>query len=176
MKKLITALALFVSASAYAFQPMPDSVQTGRFVTAYTLNQFNLNPKSPAIPFASDITTGNIQLNRPGHQLRLTLYRRNPACPKDAMCMMMMPAPVEIVLPIVNVVSGLCGGRIIVAEQDLRPVDGGLTSLQVVDESGDVCQSKGGGVKRADVDVILTEQPARSNETIVSKMSGLPVR
>jgi hypothetical protein len=173
MKKLIAILVLSASSYAQAFQALPMNDTKGAYVAAYTLNQFNINPQSLAIPNTSNIYAGNIQINMEAKELRLTLFHRSN-CPKGAMCIMMIPPPTEIVLPIVHIGSGFCGGHIIVAEQDLRPVDGGLTSLEIVDDNGNLCEPKTGVVKT--VEMTLTEQAARSTQNIVSTFTGLPVR
>ncbi|MCC2677811.1 MAG: hypothetical protein K0R29_387 [Pseudobdellovibrio sp.] len=63
----------------------------------------------------------------------LTIEEKHKPCPAGMMCAAVMPAPVQIELPIVKVETDSCGVKHVVAKRDLRPVDGALQVLKVVD-------------------------------------------
>ncbi len=63
----------------------------------------------------------------------LFVEERHIPCAPNMMCAAVMPAPIEIELPIVKVETDSCGVKHVVAKRDLRPVDGALQVLKVVD-------------------------------------------
>lgn len=85
-----------------------------------------------------DITGGNVQVDFMNQEVTLKLQ---PAynCPESAACALVMPAPVEITLPIINVERTTCGTRIFRAKKDLRPVDGDMKEIIIIDNKGNTC-------------------------------------
>jgi hypothetical protein len=164
MKKLIALLSLTL-ATVTSHAAANDA--------AYSLNTFNIGQGSYVLPDSNSITSGTIEIDRTNKQLKLTLQRRF-FCPAGAMCAMVMPAPVEITLPVVYIGSGFCGGVIVNAERNLMRVDGGRVQIEIVDDNGNICEHPDKTTVKA-VHVTVTEQAARSNKTVVSEMTGFPI-
>lgn len=61
-------------------------------------------------------------------------------CPPGAMCIAMMPIPLEVTVPVQSVTVGSCGETIYEGLVDQRPVDGIMQKLTVVDHRTDTCK------------------------------------
>jgi hypothetical protein len=108
-----------------------------RGVYTAELDQLNIDSQ---LPMSSSIYGGAITVDYDQDQAVLTLYPRFN-CPADAYCAQMMPAPVVIELPIVSVYKDDCGSRVIVAEQNLVPVDGFFEQLEIHDNRSMTCKT-----------------------------------
>jgi hypothetical protein len=106
------------------------------------------NPAAPRRVLSAAVY--NVQGNVPGRfnvgvvnvsRSKITLnLPRAYHCPPGRMCAMVMPAPLNIDLPLVSAEQGSCGERIYVAQRDSRPVDGALQTITVTDHSRSTCE------------------------------------
>lgn len=145
----LAALGAFAAATYAADVPG----QKG-FFTA-TLNEFHVDPNSD-LTFAP--TAGSLALN--GHQARLVLHPHTIYCFRSP-----CPQPIgsDIRLPVVSVEEIGCGSLKIVAQRDMRMVDGILQRLTVIDHSHRVCMDLRQGVEVAyETDAPRTNVKTRS--------------
>ena len=82
---------------------------------------------------------GSVTLDYDKKEVSLTFERRMPPCPEHKACIMMMPAPMQITLPIVSVKTDGCNLNTVVASQDQRPVDGIFQSFTLLDATNPKC-------------------------------------
>jgi hypothetical protein len=151
MKKVMFAIAtLFAAAQVHAQE-----------LTA-TLTQFRIQPDSSLSVF--HIVGGNLSINVQQNELNLVLTPARPACPKGMMCAQtaMTPAflfaPVQFDLKLNSVEQGACHETIYKASKDLRPVDGSLVKITVVDNSTNICKTL---VMLPPTSIVLEEQGLR---------------
>lgn len=81
---------------------------------------------------------GNIIINLTKRQIALHI-NLGFHCPPGRMCAQVMPAPIDVELPIVSQTADTCGTRAYVAVRDERPVDGVKELIRVVDNSHNRC-------------------------------------
>jgi hypothetical protein len=138
MKKTIGFLAiagLLGSVIASASQlPMPTPPYAQLTFSAQ-LDTINVDPNAE---YLQNVDGGTIVRNVSKHTLRLTLNRRF-SCPADRICAQVMPAPIILDLPIVDVREE-CGSVIYTAKRDMRPVDGNLEIIKLADHSTRLCE------------------------------------
>src|SRR4051794_26346591 len=117
MKALILALATLASVSQA--NAMTASIKSFRFQPGSSLAKRN-------------ISYGNLTVDLEQNQLTLNLQ---PAfyCPPGAMCVQVMPAPIEFTMPIESVTTGNCGETIYTGATNDLMVDGILQQLTVTD-------------------------------------------
>jgi hypothetical protein len=134
------ALTFFlVGFSAFANDSVESKFGTiGKTVYVSELTRFNVDP---GLLDQSTIHGGNVSIDAKMKFASLTLYR-GMTCPKGMLCAQVMPMPVMITLPVVSVEKNAgCNTRVIIAEQDLRPVDGGLQRIVIRDNSKITCKT-----------------------------------
>lgn len=99
------------------------------------LETFNIDPK---LHYADEVKSGTVQVDFAQSKLILTLdlpfY-----CPPGLYCIQVMPAPITVELPIVDIQTE-CGSKIYVAKRDMRVVDGNFESLTVADHKTRICE------------------------------------
>ena len=78
-----------------------------------------------------------------------------------------------ISLPVVHMGKSFCGGNVIVAKEDKRPVDGSLLEIQVLDNMGTACGNQG---NMTDADITITEMGARDSHEVVSSITAVVAR
>lgn len=74
-----------------------------------------------------------VSVNYKNSTVKLFIEERHVPCAPNMLCAAVMPSPVEIELPIVSLDVDSCGVKHVVAKRDLRPVDGALQVITVVD-------------------------------------------
>ncbi|MGE4130879.1 MAG: hypothetical protein AB7F86_04540 [Bdellovibrionales bacterium] len=129
MKKLAFAIAILLSgANAMAL------TQSG---VSAKLNKFHFAANSALD--RKDISYGDVSINLVEKSIKLTLQ---PAmkCPAGALCAMVMPAPIEVELPLVKAEVGSCHELVYTARKNLMPVDGPLNEIIVIDNSTNYCE------------------------------------
>ena len=103
------------------------------------LQTFNMDAASPLAQ--RDIRFGTIKIDFAHQEVTLIL---NPAfrcnAPAGAMCMMVMPQPVEVTLPLKSVTTDGCNAIVYEAEVNYLPVDGNGKFLTVIDNSNNYCE------------------------------------
>jgi hypothetical protein len=122
------------------FNPTPVARPAVRIqVLRATIQNGNLDPRNGL--GISQIQGGLVEINhRRGGDVTLTLQPKF-SCPAGRACAEVMPAPVQIRLPLVSVTRGECNTVVYTAKRDLRPVDGGLMQLQIVDNRANNCRT-----------------------------------
>ena len=130
----------FVVSSQLPVQIIPDVNfnRTAGVLYAGGLNRLILQPGS--VLSKQNISYANVAVDFGAQQITLTLQARFH-CPPGMMCAQVMPAPIEIHLPLVDVRTGSCGQRIYTAKVDHRPVDGAMKMIRVVDNTSFICKS-----------------------------------
>lgn len=68
-------------------------------------------------------------------------FQTQRRCPKNAFCIMSMPAPIIERVPLTEVRTGGCQEVIYLGSDDQRPVDGLLSTIRVIDNSKNYCES-----------------------------------
>src|SRR4051812_26048337 len=105
MKNVIFATALsLVGAGAEARSIM---IPGGTFESTYNLDTFTVGQGSNILPPVQTIRHAEIMINRQTHELKLVVLRRF-SCPPKMFCAAVMPAPIEVVLPITYHGSPFC--------------------------------------------------------------------
>jgi hypothetical protein len=86
----------------------------------------------------SGITSGQIEINYVAGTVTLKLQ---PAfhCPAGMMCAMVMPAPIEISVPLTSRFVDRCGSEHYQGEEDLMPADGLKQVIRVTDHTRNTC-------------------------------------
>lgn len=120
---LITAFSLSASAQA-----------SGEVFRA-KLTYFNLDPR---IQVMGQVNQGHIEIDMVQEVATLALYPEF-RCPPNAYCAQVMPAPVIVTLPIIEVGTDECGSKVVTAVRDMRPADGGLEKLVIRDNTQAHC-------------------------------------
>jgi hypothetical protein len=128
MKALLMIATLFTvtTATATSLMPAPNYLE-------FSVVKANYSPSHVTNPGHATVT---VDLNQ--DKVTLQIEQTNN-CPPNAMCILSMPVPVIVELPIVQVSYDRCGVRTIVAKKDSRPVDGALEVITVKDVSYNVC-------------------------------------
>jgi hypothetical protein len=85
------------------------------------------------------VSSGKIEVNRKSRTITL-IAQPDFYCPPGKFCAQVMPAPIEITVPLNSVKTGGCGETIFSGSKDLRPVDGGLSQLTVVSNARNFCK------------------------------------
>jgi hypothetical protein len=174
------AALLFLTAGAAQAGDVMKTLETDSngFVKQYTLDTFKIAPQSEVF---AGITpgTGGVYLDEANRTLRIAISP-STNCPPNTNCNhnreALFTLPFVLDLPVTYIGSPFCGGRVISAENDMRREDGALVKVQVLDENGSACEpgTDGKFVKR--VTVTVTEQAARSDQTLTSVLTGFPVQ
>ena len=81
--------------------------------------------------------TGHISIDYTAKTASLEINRNR--CPKDMYCTMEARLPFVVTLPVVSIQKDSCNNQIVIAQKDLRPVDGDLQKLTVSDFSKNSC-------------------------------------
>ena len=104
-------------------------------VLVSTLTQGSLSTDHS--PYLYGGGTVTINLSTQTIRLEVTTIKN---CPPEMFCTMEMPTPLIVELPIVNRLESYCKSVTYIARQDLRPVDGALSEIQVTyDEKESSC-------------------------------------
>lgn len=129
MKKLILAAVILFTAEAFAhmFEPT-HQIQGSLFTIA--------RAEFLAGEHENRIVGGSLVIG--ANHVELIAHQR-VYCPAGEMCIMSVPLPVHIRLPIVQREFTSCGDRY-VALVDQRPMDGSLQKLEVIDYSRATCK------------------------------------
>lgn len=93
----------------------------------------------PDLNYADNIESGSIEVNYAKKTAELVLYRKS-MCRPDMICIALVPPPMIIQLPIISVNKDGCGSKVIIAKKDMRPVDGALNELEIMDNSHRICR------------------------------------
>lgn len=125
MKNLIMGLALVISSLASA----AVGVEKYEIVNAEFDSQHLRN---------ATFAYGSIEVNYEKQNLKLFAQTRFH-CPPGRYCAAVMPAPLQIELPIQSVKTDVCNVKQIVASEDRRPVDGDLQQVTLTDASLSTC-------------------------------------
>lgn len=169
MKSLIALLALtFAAHTASA---------TNEFTARYVLETFEIGAHSTFFPASHEIAGGMVEMSTDSKQLKLVIYPKSN-CPEGAVCIAIIPPPIEIVVPVIYVGSGFCGGRIITAEINHLTANGGLFKVEVVDDSTNFCNKMPRPENLPPVSVVVTEiNPAHHmGAAVVSVMYGSVIK
>lgn len=118
MKTLVLSVALFLSATAFGSNDVLFKIEKPKFHKEHIKGTF---------------ASGSMLVSYEQSFVRMTLERAMPRCPVGAMCAMVMPAPVVVELPITSVEVDHCGVKTVVAQTDMRPADGLLNKIELVD-------------------------------------------
>lgn len=127
MKTLLLTAALLISATASALVPTSGMKQFTIVDAQFSTNHVR-NPEN-----------GTLTLDLNESKVTLTVLQHNN-CPINAMCILSMPMPLIVELPIVKIEQDSCGTQIITALHDSRPVDGALEIITVTDYSSTFCE------------------------------------
>lgn len=125
MKKLILTLVLSVSPMLYA--------NIG--VETFIIQQAQFAPNH-----LKDFSSGHIVVNYDKETVTLTAEKLF-YCPPEVFCAQVMPQPKVVELPIKYLNTDACGITHIIAEKDLRPVDGNLQKIIIDDTSEATCKT-----------------------------------
>lgn len=112
------------------------------------------------------INSGHVLIDLEAGQILLTLQ---PAffCPGQYVCAMVMPQPVRELLPLKSIRQGGCGETVYTAEKNLLLVDGLRTTIEVVDNSQNICD-----IVTRPVTVQLTNEFPMTGDIEIHHMSG----
>ena len=138
MKNLfaVTLITLTLAIGSFSFARSTTPSRQPDVVKAELLS-FDVDP----LLGLSQVNSGMIGVDLDKNELTLSLYSTS-YCPPNVYCIMSIPAPYIVTLPIKSIGSTLCGGTVYVAERDMRPVDGALQRLVLVDNSANsVCMN-----------------------------------
>lgn len=94
---------------------------------------FNVVKAEYAKSHVRNAGSATVSVDYKNSTVTLNIEEKRTPCPKGMMCAAVMPAPVEIELPIVKVDTDSCGVKRVVARRDMRPADGALQVIKVVD-------------------------------------------
>jgi len=132
MKNIAIALLTMIVATPAFAARAPKSVVSAE------LTQFNLQPETylsrQVITDAQVVVT---KTGEPSLYLRID-FKSN--CPANAMCIAMMPLPLEVTVPLQSIETGGCHETIYKGVIDQRPVDGLRQELTVVDNRTNTCK------------------------------------
>lgn len=130
MKFVIVTIAALISLSAKADIPMPAAIKLQHF-----------GVKSSKIDPAHSKRPGQVELsiNHAAQIVKLQIENRF-YCPEGRVCAMVMPQPTLVELPIVSTKEDGCGVKTIIAKEDQRPVDGGLSEIKIQDTTSMKCR------------------------------------
>lgn len=62
-------------------------------------------------------------------------------CPDGRICAQVMPVPIQVELPIIDIETDMCGIRTVTAMLDGRPADGELQQIKIIDPSKMTCRT-----------------------------------
>lgn len=165
MKKLMISALLILSSQAFAGRlpvqliPMQHPALTG----ISQLTHFNLQ-KDTALGKGL-VSEGEVTVNLVD-SIKLTL--EGNVCPKNAMCLV-GPTIYSFEAKFQTIEKNACGATVYHGETDLRPVDGTLTDIIVVDNSTATCKTL---VALPATEVILTTQSLRQDAPEKHYMTG----
>jgi hypothetical protein len=129
----IVSIGLFTSLSQ-ADIPMPNKTPKGVITT--TIKSLDLDPSDT---YFENVIGGNVKIDYNEKNIQLSLYKKF-YCPPHQLCAMMMPAPILIELPILEIKRGTCNETITVAQKDDRPVDGIFQSIKITNFQTATCR------------------------------------
>jgi hypothetical protein len=129
MKALLMIATLFTvtTATATSLMPAPNYLE-------FSVVKADYSPSHVTNPGHATVT---VDFN---HDTVTLFVQQTNNCPPNAMCILSMPAPVIVELPIVEVKTDSCGIRTIIAKKDMRSADGALEVITVKDVSYNVCE------------------------------------
>lgn len=145
-----------------------------REIENFKLINIVINPSSYSLPQPSRLAGAEMTINHSTREVTL-VFHQDFYCPANAICPMVMPAPVIITLPITQVIIPFCGGRIIEAELDRRPMDGLRQAIQIYDDNGNVCERDPRQIPLKNLHVSFAEQSLLDATPIVSTFEALPL-
>lgn len=140
----ITATSAAFSQSASAFEFNMGGIENVNttvsditpMVKETSLSSINLDPMAfPGVRAHS----GFVKVDRV-RKLVTLIIQQTARCPKDMMCIQMMPAPIVIELPLISKLRDNCGTITYTAQQDQRSLDGSLLELIVKDNTKNDCE------------------------------------
>ena len=139
--KLLSVLSFLMAAQvSWAETPLIDDsqgIREGNKILSAELQTIKLDRKLEVIT-GQGIEHGSVMLDLTQKEATLLLFRKSN-CPKDALCIAMVPAPYIVKLPIVKESLEPCGKHY-VAELNLGGTDGGLQTLTVIDHTKNICK------------------------------------
>lgn len=92
----------------------------------------NLAPKD-------SIVSGNLTVSPSMNQATLMLIRKSN-CPPKALCLVGLPAPIIVKLPVISVKTDRCNNVTIIAEKNEMPVDGVRGTITIRDFTANTCR------------------------------------
>jgi hypothetical protein len=131
----LIAMSLVTTTFAGAAQAKPVIVNKDKVARAAALERIQLDENLAPIGKA---VGGSIELDVPNKTATLRIELA-VECKAGEMCPHIVPAPIEVTLPIVSVKVDGCGTKMIIAKQDERPLDGALHLLTIEDNTTNIC-------------------------------------
>jgi hypothetical protein len=125
MKQLFVAAALLVSATSFA--------ATG--IHNYVVTESKFAPSHVAHP-----GHGVVTLNYDNSTIKLVVEKVTP-CTPGGLCSQVKLAPLTAELTITSIETDSCGIHRVIAKHDMRPVDGQLEQITVIDPSEMTCKT-----------------------------------
>lgn len=125
MKQLFFTAALLVSATSFA--------ATG--IHNYVVTEATFAPSHVTNPGHAAVT-----LNYDNGTVKMVVERLAP-CSAAGFCAPVMLSPLIVELKIASIETDSCGIHRVIAKEDMRPVDGALEQITVIDPSELTCQT-----------------------------------
>ena len=110
------------------------SLASSDFISS-DLSILSIDEDSPA--YSPTAYGAEIELNLNSEKIKLAVFQTMPAC--DAICIMLMPSPIEIELPLASIEIDECGTVFYTAISDQSDSDGLIHSLTFQDNTNRVC-------------------------------------
>lgn len=131
MKNLFLAITLLIGAVSTAAEAEKK---------AQGVLQYNVTGAKYASVHVQNASRAQLVLNFDKAEVSLNI-KVAFNCPDGRVCAQVMPVPVQVELPIVSIVTDMCGIRTVTAEFDNRVADGELQQIKVTDPSQMTCRT-----------------------------------
>jgi hypothetical protein len=142
-----------------------EITKDGRFRPLYRAELNRFFPGDGLV--AGRIEAGSVEIDTWSKEVTLSL-NVGFYCPAGRFCPEVMPAPINVNLPIVSTTQDQCGTKIITARKD-QPGQGGREELEIRDNTKNKCPHF---APLADVEVIYVTESGSSPNKIRSTFSG----
>ena len=142
MKPVFISLAIMMS--AFSYKGLAQELVFNRVLNDVTnISQLHVFQIDPSSGLPSGINAGYAQIRTLGenaNSITLTLFHPT-ICPSGKFCVMLMPPPTVIEVPVKSFNVNNCGVKAFQGFTDARRTDGALVKITVIDHSENRCPS-----------------------------------
>ena len=133
VKKTALLFILILSHGSHIFASTPKNASS--VIYQAELSRYDINHKS-----LENVESGAVAINQSIKTVQLTL-QPEPICPSDMFCILVVPEPVIIKLPLVSQNVNECGAIVYIAEFTKVLEDGVKEVIKVLDHSKSSCSN-----------------------------------